>query len=241
MLNKELNLQRKFLIKMTKAILFDASTLISFSMNGILYILEELKKNFNGKFIITKEVKYEIIDRPLKIKRFKLEALKLNELLKKGVLEMPSVFGINEEEISKRTQKILDIANSMYQGGKGDIHILDLGEASCLELSKMLNDKKIPNVIATDERTTRMLAEKPENLKKLLQKKLHSKVSYNKEKAKHFRPIKIIRSTEIAYVAYKKGLTKLKGKQALDALLFALKFKGCSISYDEIEEIERLG
>ncbi len=226
---------------MTKAILFDASTLISFSMNGILYILEELKKSFNGKFIITKEVKYETIDRPLKIKRFKLEALKLNELLKKGVLEMPSIFNINEEEISKRTQKILDIANSMYQGKSGDIHLLDLGEASCLELSKMLNDKKIPNVIATDERTTRMLAEKPENLKKLLQKKLHSKISYDKEKAKHFKPIKIIRSTEIAYVAYKKGLTKLKGKQSLDALLFALKFKGCSISHEEIEEIEKLG
>ena len=227
---------------MTKAILFDASTLISFSMNGILYILEELKKNFkDGHFIITKEVKYEVIDRPLKVKRFKLEALKINDLLKKGILEMPSALGIEDQEITTKTQKILDIANSMYQGNRGDIHILDLGEVSCLELSKMLDNKNIPNVVATDERTTRVLSEKPENLKQILQKKLHTKINYDKSKFQYFKKIKIIRSTELAYVAYKKGLTKLKGKPALDALLFALKFKGCSITHEEIEQIEKLG
>ena len=226
---------------MTKAIIFDASSLIGFSMNGLLYIIEELKKNFDGHFIVTKEVKYEIIDRPLKIKRFKLEALKLTELLNKKVLEMPDVFGIDEKIISKKTQEILDISNSMYKQHKGDIHLLDLGESSCLALGKMLNEKKIDNVLSVDERTTRMLCEKPDNLKKLLQKKLHTSISYDKTKTHHFQGFKIIRSVELAYMAYKKGLTKLKGKQALDALLFALKFKGCSVSHDEIEQIKKLG
>ena len=125
---------------MTKAIIFDASSLIGFSMNGLLYIIEELKKNFNGHFIITKEVKYEIIDRPLNIKRFKLEALKLTELFNKKVLELPEVFGIDEEIISKKTQEFLNSSNSMYKDNRGDIHLLDLGEASCLVLGKMLNE-----------------------------------------------------------------------------------------------------
>ena len=226
---------------MTKAIIFDASSLIGFSMNGLLYIIEELKKNFNGHFIITKEVKNEIIDRPLNIKRFKLEALKLTELFNKKVLELPEVFGIDEEIISKKTQEFLNSSNSMYKDNRGDIHLLDLGEASCLVLGKMLNEKNIQNVLAVDERTTRMLCEKPKNLQKLLQKKLHTSITYDKTKVEQFKGFKIIRSVELVYIAYKKGLTILKGKQALDALLFALKFKGCSVSYDEIEQIEKLG
>ena len=226
---------------MTKAIIFDASSLIGFSMNGLLYIIEELKKNFNGHFIITKEVKYEVIDKPLKIKRFKLEALKITELLNKKVLEMPDALSIDEKIISKKTQEILDTANSMYRDKKGHIHLLDLGESSCLALAKALNEKKIENVLSVDERTTRMLCEKPDNLKKLLQKKLHTSINYDKTKAKTFQGFKIIRSVELIYLAYKKGLTKLKGKQALDALLFALKFKGCSVSHEEIEQIEKLG
>ena len=53
---------------MKKAIIFDSGTLISFSMNGLLPELRELKKIFNGKFLITKDVKREVIDKPIKIK-----------------------------------------------------------------------------------------------------------------------------------------------------------------------------
>ena len=55
-----------------------------------------------------------------------------------------------------------------------------------------------------------------------------------------YKKFKVIRSTELIYVAYKKGLVKLKGKLVLDALLWALKFKGCSISGDEIREIKKI-
>ena len=43
------------------------------------------------------------------------------------------------------------------------------------------------------------------------------------------------------YVAWKKGLIEIAdGNKVLDALLWALKFKGCAISGDEINEIKAI-
>ena len=58
---------------------------------------------------------------------------------------------------------------------------------------------------------------------------------------KTFAGIKIIRSTELAYVAYKKGLLRYKNGDVLGAVLYGLKFKGAAISGDEIEEIKKIG
>lgn len=223
-----------------KAIIFDASTLINFVMNGLTNELAELKKIFNGKFIITKEVKQEIIDRPINIKRFELEALKLKQLLEKKIIEMPSSLGINDGEISKKTQEILNIANSTFYTSRGNIHLIDSGEASCIALGELMNIKKIKNVLAIDERTARMIIEKPENLWKLLEKKLHTKISQNKRNYNKFSGLEVIRSSELVYVAYKKGIINFGNGNTLDALLYAVKFKGCSISEDEIYEIKKL-
>lgn len=224
-----------------KAIIFDAGTIINFAMNGLLEEFRELKKIFSGKFLITREVKEEIIDKPFKIKRFKLEALKIKELISEGILEMPSGFGLDETKISKMTKGITNLANNTFFGHGSAIHVIDLGEASCLALSTTLQEKGIKNVIAVDERTIRILGEKPENLLALLQKKLHTEIEGKKENFKSFKDFKFIRSTELIYIAYKKGIVKLKNHGVLDALLYALKLNGCSISDDEISEIERLG
>lgn len=222
-----------------KALIFDSSTLITLSMNGLLDILAGLKKKFSGKFIITEPVKYESISHPAQIKRFELEALRINELLLSNVLEMPSSLGIKDNEIKEETKKILDTANSAFSSDRGNIHLIEEGEASCIALSKILSKKGISSIIAVDERTTRMLYEKPLNLHKLLEKKLHRKISINKNNLPFFRDIIFIRSSEIVYVAYKRGMIKLHNS-ALDALLYATKFKGNSISQEEIEEIKRL-
>ncbi len=223
-------------------LIFDASSLISFAMNGLLPELRELKKIFPGKFIIPSEVKWEIIERPMNIKRFELEALKLNELVNDKILESPESLGIKKEEISIETKKLLDIANNtFFEKGQKSIHLIDLGETACVALSKMLNEKGIKNVLLIDERTTRMLCEKPENLKKLLQKKLHVRIDVKKENLKHFQGIKIVRSAELIYIAYKKGVVRIKDNKILDALLYALKFKGCAISTEEIKKIKKLG
>ena len=224
---------------MTKAIIFDSGTLITFSMNCLLNLLKDLKKIFNGKFIITKDVEYEIIRRPMNIKKYKLGAMRLKNLIKEGVLEFPSCLDIDSEEINKRAKSYLGLANSIFYRGHSPIQIIDDGEATCLALSAILLEKGIKNVIAIDERTTRMLCEKPENLKDLLEKKLHAKIEI-KSLNKEFSSFKFIRSSELVYVAFKKGLVKNKSKEMLDAMLYGVKFKGCAISGDEIREIKRL-
>ncbi len=224
-----------------KAIIFDASTLISMSMNGLLRNLERLKEEFNGKFIITKEVKDETIDRPMKTKRFELEALRVKELLDSNVLEMPESLGIDSSVISKKAKEMINMANEMFVSHKKEIKLIHLGEASCLALGKLLDKKDVSYLIALDERTARMLCEKPNNLEKLLTKKMHTKVKLRKKHFDYFKDFKIIRSTELMYVAWKKNLFEIQdGKILLDAILYALKFKGCAISKEEIKEIKGL-
>jgi len=226
--------------KINKAIIFDAGTLITFGMNGLLPELKGLKEIFNGRFLITQQVKDEVIDRPINTKRFELEALKLQKLVNEKVLELPDSLGIKESEIVSRTDKYLEIANDTFEANGNKIKLIDLGETSCLSLSKILTDQNVKNVIAADERTVRLLSEKPENLKNLFQKKLKAKISANSKNYEYFKGFNFIRSAELVYVAYKKGVIKLGGPMVLNALLWAVKFKGCAISGDEIHEIERI-
>jgi len=69
---------------------------------------------------------------------------------------------------------------------------------------------------------------------------LHTKITLKQEKIDFFKQFKFIRSTELIYVAYKKGLLRLKGTENLSAILYALKYKGCAISGREIQEIRNL-
>ena len=226
---------------MNSVIIFDASTLISFSMAGLLTELRGLKKIFKGKFIISQKVKEESIDRPMKIPRFQLEALKIKSLLDDNILEMPIALGLNDKIVRTKANEILDMANKTFYGADKDIHLIDLGEASALAISKMLNEKNIKNVIAIDERTTRSLSETPNELKKYLEGKLHTKITVKQEKIDFFKEFKFIRSTELIYVAHKKDILRLKGSENLSAVLYALKYKGCAISGREIQEIRKLG
>lgn len=224
-----------------KAIVFDSSTLVSFAMNGLFEELKSLKKIFKGKFIITKEVKEEIVNKPLTIKRFELEALKLEELIQEKILELPSSLGVEDKKITEKTTELMKIANNSFISQGVGIKLIDIGETSCVALSQILIDKKIQNILAVDERTTRMLSENPETLKSIMEKRLHTKINIKNENLKIFKNLRFIRSVELIYLAHKKGLLTIKSKNALDALLYALKFKGCSVSEDEIEQIKRLG
>ncbi|VVB82109.1 Uncharacterised protein [uncultured archaeon] len=225
----------------TKVIIFDSSTIINFAMNGLMEEFRELKKNFDGKFLITKEVAEEIVTKPLTIKRFELEALKIRKLIEEKTLEMPLVLGINDKEISDITLDVMKTANNIYFGKGNAIQIVHSGESSCIALCNILRKKGIESVISVDERTVRMLCEKPENLAELLQKKLHTEIQTKEENFDYFKDYKFIRSAELMYVAYKKGFIKFGNHQALDAILYALKFNGCSISDEEISEIEKIG
>jgi hypothetical protein len=223
-----------------KAIVFDSGTLISLAMSGLYPELRKLKGVFDGKFLITAEVKKEIVDKPIKIKRFEFEAMKVKQLMDDKIIEMPSSVGIKDGELKAQTNSFVEAANNIYSDRKKNIEVIHSGEASCLALSKLLTERGIKNVIAIDERTTRMLSEKPENLQKLLERRLHRKIQLKKENFAPFKGFRFIRSAELMYVAYKKGLVRVKDKNVLDGLLYAVKFKGCAITGDEIKEIERI-
>lgn len=224
-----------------KTIIFDSGTLVSLAMANLIGVLVELKKNFKGKFLITDEVKREIIDKPLKIKRFELQALMLRSLVDQKILELPLDVDVEKKEVESISKDYLLKVNSLFESNGVKVKVISEGEASCLALDKILEKKGYKSVIAIDERTTRVLVEKPDNLQKLMSKKLNASVVVRKKYFPlEFKEFKIVRSTELMYVAYKKGLINLKGPEVLSAILWALKTKGCAISSEEIEELKRL-
>ncbi len=223
-----------------KALIFDSGPLINLSMNGLLYLIEELKKIFHGKFLITKEVKYEVVDRPVGIYRFELGALRVKSLIDRNILELPESLGISSESLKKETNHFMDTANHSFNSNGEWIKIVSEAECSCLALSAELTKKGMDNVIAIDERTTRVLAEKPENLAGLLSGKLHERVKLELKDFGLFNKFKFIRSTELVYVAYKKDLLRISGPKVLEAVLYATKFKGSAVSFEEIEQLKKL-
>jgi len=208
-------------------------------MNGLLYILEPLKKNFPGKFLITKQVKYEVVDRPLGIQKFELGALMVRNLIDSGVIEMSSSSGISDETIEIGTKEFMQKANHSLSYKGNWMQVVSDAEMSCLALSRELGKKDVECMIAIDERTTRMLCEDPKKLTDIMSNKMHQKI---KLAARNYSPkdFKFIRSTELVYVAFKKGYVNIKGKEALEALLYATKFHGSSVSFEEIEQLKKL-
>ena len=226
---------------MVKNLIFDSGPLINYSMNGLLYLLESLKKNFKGDFLITKEVKEEVIDHPLTVKRFKLEALRLEKLFKKDVIKHADLNRKEVIELKGIRESITSIANNTFKTSSKNLHLIDKGEAAAFALSVIMKRKTGEDApLAIDERTARMLCENPENLRKLLERKFQTSVTANKKNYLNFKDFKIIRSTELAYIAYKKGLLRLKDPEAFEAMLYGLKFKGTSVSEREIQVLKRL-
>jgi len=223
-----------------KYLIFDAGPIISMTMNGMLPIIEKLKGVFDGEFVLTPAVKHEVVDRPMKIKKFKLEALQVQDMISRGVFKMSGDI-IPDQKLDKETKKIKKVSNSVLRAthSKEKISIIHEGEASCLAFASLCG---ADNAIVIDERTTRMLTEAPNDLERMMEKKLHTPLDADLGLIEGLKKFKFIRSAELLFVAYKKGLVPIKGsKDVLDALLYGVKFKGCAISSGEIEEIKRLG
>lgn len=222
-------------------IVLDSSSIISLAMNSLLYLLKKMKKP-DVKFIITDDIKKEVVEVPLHIKKYELEALMIQQLVSEGVLEMPEAIKISPAEIIREREKLMDTANHTFNARGEWIRIISNGEASCIALAKLAETRNFNVAIMVDERTTRMLCEMPKNLRALLESKLHTSVHAEERNFKFFSGLKIIRSSELSYIAYKKGLVGIAGsRQLIDALLYAVKFKGCAISSQEIEQIKKLG
>lgn len=222
-----------------KYLIFDAGPIISLTMNGMLPIIEKLKEVFDGEFILTPHVKKEVVDRPMKIKKFKLEAIRVQNMIDRGIFKMSSEF-VPNQKLDKEIKRLLKITGSVLRTAQtGEkIKIIHDGELACLAFSNLCG---ADNVIVIDERTTRMLTEAPEKLEQMMERKLHTPLKAELSLLNELKKFKFIRSAELLYVAYKKGLIPIKkSKDLLDALLYGVKFKGAAISSQEIEEMKKL-
>lgn len=225
-----------------KTIIFDTGPVISLTMNNLLWLLPELKKQFKGKFLIPRAVKRELIDKPLRTKRFEFEALQVMQHIKSNDLTL-----VEQVEIKKRAEQILALANTCFKARGRYIQIVHFAEAETVAAYLTFNS----DALCLDERTTTLLIENPERIAKILEKKLHTKIHiemHNLEQIKkQLKHIKIIRSAELVTIAYEMGLldkyikdTDISKTTLLDSVLWGVKLDGCAISAKEIAQIIRL-
>ncbi len=222
-----------------KALVFDAGPIISLTTNNLLGLLVPLKQAFHGVFYISSCVRKELIERPLQTKKFKFEALQVEAQIEAGVLSR-----IDHEQIAESANELYQLANKIFWAKERPLNILQMGEiesiAGCIALNA--------SAVVVDERITRMLLEEPEHLKKLLQKRLNTKIHLDNAVLDTFekrtRHISIIRSTELALVAYEKGFLNQfvvnipqAKKTLLESVLWGLKLNGCAISEEEIGQL----
>ncbi|MBW2995450.1 hypothetical protein KY312_03780 [Candidatus Woesearchaeota archaeon] len=226
-----------------KTIVFDTGPVITLSVNALLWLLYPLKQKFKGKFIITPNVERELIETPLRGKKYKFEALKVQDMLNEKIFEI-----VDNKEISKKAKELMQLANSCFHVRGTYLKIVHEAEIESLAAAIFLK----ADVLVVDERTTRTLIEDPESLEKLLEHKMGKDVVVDKENLERFKKetegIKVIRSVELVTVAYKMGLLnkyvtankKINVKMKnilLYSALWALKLYGCAVSGKEIDEI----
>ena len=223
-----------------KIFFFDAGPIISLMISRLIEFLPELKKQSGGKFYITPAVRKELVERPLSIHRFEFEALQVMKYINDGVLE------IYDQVPNRKVADLSALANNSFSIKGKPMDVIQSGEmesvASALELGA---------TVVMDERTLRLFIEKPTGMAKLLEGRFRSKVVVNKDKMKAFQKqlenIQIIRSIELAGVAYKMGLLdsyipqQKDGKSVLvESVLYATKYGGCAVTENEIEEIKEM-
>src|SRR3990172_9184650 len=89
-----------------KSLLFDSGPIISLTMNNLLWLLEPLKKRFRGEFYITEDVRAELVERPLRIKKFEFEAVQVARVIGQGILSIASSPDVTE---------LVRLANSCFK------------------------------------------------------------------------------------------------------------------------------
>jgi len=234
-------------VKKMEGIVFDAGPVISLSLNSLLFVVTELKKHYDGIFVITPAVKSELIDVPIKIKRFKLESLQVLKLILDGTFHM-----VSDPKISAMRDKLSSLANNIYSYNKNPIKILHSGELEAISAAVILK----MDTLVIDERTTRVLMESPRNLRELLHKKLHKRIDVDSERLNEFlsyvKGIRIVRSAEFVAAAFRIGIIRKEvtsegedkivphlDSEILDSVLWGVKLKGCSITESEIDSLEQ--
>ncbi len=222
-----------------KSIVFDAGPVISLTTNNLLWALDYLKEEFEGEFYIPKAVYGELVERPLASKRFKFEALQVSYRIKKSVLQV-----VETPKIHLLAEELLELANHIYKTRGNWLRIVHFAEMEVLATAIIKNS----SAVVIDERTTRVLVEDPDRLRKILSGKMGSKIFVNKQNLgkirKWIKDIKVIRSVELVMIAYERGIFNkylLEGKHPdktlVESLLWGVKLHGCAVSRREIDDL----
>lgn len=208
----------------------DSSTIISVSEKCLSKILQRLSKE--NDFIVPEKVEYETVLRPLQIKRFELNALRIRKAIREGTLKVRK----NSEHTKELSGKIMELANNSFYTKHGSIQVIQQGEAEMLALAKELK----ANAVAVDERNTRLIIERPFELENILKNRVFGTKTNKKnlmELNSMLSKLKVLRSTELMAMAFEEELFEpelLQEKQSIEAVLYAVKFAGCAVSFEEI-------
>lgn len=226
---------------MTPILFFDTGPIISLTMSKLDWILPPLKEKFGGKFYITPAVYRELIERPLQIKRFQFEALNVMKMVREGLFEVYT-------KVPKRqVGSLISLANNSFLIDGKPMDIIQEGEMESITCA--LQEKAAGLVM--DERTLRLLIEDMSAITELLEARFQKKVIADKVKIKQLNQnlagISIIRSIELVAAGYKMGILDSylppgKGNRdaLLDAVLWTVKYNGCAVISEEIDELKRI-
>ncbi len=214
-------------------IVFDSSSLISVGQSCLIEVLHGLHDAMNAEFVIPKSVFREAVRRPLRIRRFELNAVRLGKAVDEKWLHVVGLQGRGSAEEIMRT------ANSCFYIRGKPVALLQRGEVDALALALQLKAA----ALVIDERTARMLVEAPFKLRDLMQSRHMEKIAVDRGKAESFgllfKGLSIVRSVELIALAFELGLLGRElqqSKQALHAALYAAKYSGCAVSSREIEQ-----
>ncbi len=218
---------------MVYVLVADSSSIISLALNCLAPVLGELDVDI----VVPEGVYDEIVTRPLKSKRFALESLRIKRLFTDEVIrEVDADEGL--------TKAIIDGSNNLFFHNNKALSIMHKGEAEAIALAL----EHRCHALLIDERTARLLIENPHRLASVLSSRNKHPVCVDEKQLVAFQktlpPVAVIRSTEIAAAAFERGILSryLRHSQPdlLLAALAALKYSGCSISWEEIDDYTRL-
>lgn len=230
-----------------RLLVFDTGPIISLTVNNLLSTLEKLKERYSGRFVIPESVKDELVDEPLRTRKFMFEAMQIQRLISTGVLEV-----VEDNDTKELTLELLRLANSSFAAKGKAIQVVQYGEMASIAAAKLLDAE----ALVMDERITRELVEHPKHLADLMEKRLHTAVIMDGNSIsllqQYASKTKILRSVELASVAFELGLLDryiAAGEEKaipqvrqklLESVLWGLKMNGCAVSGKEIDELVRL-
>jgi len=222
-------------------IVLDSGPIIAMTANNLLWAFKDLKRLHGSDLLMPLSVKRELVDRGLETQQFKFEAIQVGSYVQDGTFRI-----IDDERVKKKTNLLLRVANRILSVGKRNLRIVQRGEMEAVATALVMG----ADAVVVDERTTRTMIESPNELRGMMQHRLHKKLRVDRQALNRFqnevKGIFIMRSIELVMVAYEQGLLDRfiidipnARTRLLESLLWGMKTEGCSVTVQEINELVR--